>query len=482
MKNIWTNLIKPNHRLSRFIASFLVLILCLSVFSCRRDPSVDAALLGRAEEAAKTPVLPPEAEEYTGDWEPETVYSPGDLSDVEGIRYIHAPLANSVGDGIWCCRVCTFQQYRREDSEGTSWGTAWLHKVVNLETGEDRAICPDPLCKHIQEECPYVDLNSLAYTDGALYVLRDNFTHTGEGESIKLYWIQTIERLDPSTGEFTELVRIGDKTTLDEANHILTNVSIENGTLRYQLCTQTTDRENKTTQTTGVFVLADAESGRTRREIPIPQDLVDANVSILAENADGGGFLCSDAVNGLYRTDGVFGNRQSIGENVDCERIGLNAIDTVTGEIFLDLYNPHTAEQKAAYRQQTKRLGQLVGDEVEEIPLPRNDLIEVYVTRNWIYYTAADFVSVGPGRHGEAGFEDGGVIYRVPRDDPSAEPQTVFTDGVNFNMKEWFVLGDCLYLGSWERFEEGGAISFGQHVKQCRLNLKDHTVRYIRYE
>ena len=45
-----------------------------------------------------------------------------------------------------------------------------------------------------------------------------------------------------------------------------------------------------------------------------------------------------------------------------------------------------------------------------------------------------------------------------------------------------FVLGDYLYLGSWERFEEGGVISFGRTVKQCRLNLKDHTVRYIRYE
>ena len=464
----------------RSLLLILVVLLCLSAPSCRRDPSVDAALLDKAEQAANKPALPHDAEEYTGDWAPETVYSPGDLSDIEGIRYIHAPLANSAGDGMWYCRVCTFQQYRREDSEGTSWGTAWLHKVVNLETGEDRAICPDPLCKHIREECPYVDLNSLAYADGALYVLRDEFTHTGEGESIKLYWISTIERLDPSTGAFAELVRIGDKATLDEENHILTNVSVENGKLRYKLLTQTTDRENKTTGTTGVFVLADAETGRTIKEIPIPQDLIDAEVSILRENADG--FLCSDTVNGLYRTDGAFQNREKIGSDVDCERIGLNAVDTVTGEIFLDLYTPLTAEQRAAYRQGTRRLGRLVGDEVEEIPLPRNDLIEVYVTRNWIYYTAADLVSVGPGRHGEAGFEDGGVIYRVPRDDPSAEPQTVFTDGVNFNMREWFVLGDCLYLGSWERFEEDGAISFGRTVKGVRLNLKDHTVRYIRYE
>ncbi len=461
-------------------ALILVLLLVLSsaLSSCSRDPSVDAALLDKAEQAAKVPTLPPEAAEYTGDWEPETVYSPGDFRDIEGMRYLHAPLANAAEDGLWFFKVCTIQQYQKDGGIGT--GTAWLQKVVDLETGEDRPICPDPLCKHIQDSCPYVDLNPLAYADGALYILRDTFTHTGEGDAIKLFMIQTIERIDPATGAFTELVRMGDKAALDEENLILTNVSVENGTLRYLLQTQTTDRENKTSKTSGVCVLADAETGRKTKEIPIPQDLVDANISILAVNADG--FLCSDTVNGLYRTDGRFQNRKTINKGDDCERIGLNAVDTVTGEIFLDLYNPMTAERKAAYRQGTKRLGRLVGNEVEEIPLPRNDLIEVYVTRNWIYYTAADFVSVGPGRHGEAGFEDGGVIYRVPRSDPSAEPQIVFSDGVNFDMKEWFVLGDCLYLGSWQRFNEGGTISFGRFVKGVRLNLKDHTVRYFRYD
>ena len=73
----------------RSLLLILAFLLVLSAPSCRRDPSVDAALLDKAEQAANKPALPPEAEEYTGDWAPEIVYSPGDLSDVEGIRYIH---------------------------------------------------------------------------------------------------------------------------------------------------------------------------------------------------------------------------------------------------------------------------------------------------------------------------------------------------------------------------------------------------------
>ena len=64
----------------------LAAALCLLVPSCRRDPSVDAALLDEADQAGNEPALPHDAEEYTGDWAPETVYSPGDLSDVEGMR------------------------------------------------------------------------------------------------------------------------------------------------------------------------------------------------------------------------------------------------------------------------------------------------------------------------------------------------------------------------------------------------------------
>ncbi|MBR4204963.1 MAG: hypothetical protein IKQ92_05745, partial [Clostridia bacterium] len=95
--------------MKRTLAALLLLPL---LFSACRDPSVDAALLDKAE--AKAPALPPEAEEYTGDWEPETVYSPGDFRDIEGMRYVHAPLANAAEDGLWFFKVCTVQQYEKD--------------------------------------------------------------------------------------------------------------------------------------------------------------------------------------------------------------------------------------------------------------------------------------------------------------------------------------------------------------------------------
>ena len=462
----------------------LVILLSAAVCSCRRDPSVDAALLDKAEQAANKPALPPEAEEYMGDWAPETVYSPGDLSEIAGMRYnrVNDRAADSAADGVRFVRVQTFQTWPNPEGGGNR-GTTYMMRAVDLLTGEDRPLCPDPLCRHVPYECPYVELSPVGSHGGALYVIRfDNRTESA-GDSMKFYMIQTIERVDPGTGEFTEIARVGDRYPMEEKAEMFMQSFFDGDRMLFGVMTEETDRENKTAKRSSLYRLVDPGTGELIREYAVPEEWENALFSVSWMDEDG--FYCSDQANGFYRLDWDFENMEKIDGGTDCERIEMNAVDTQTGEVFVEMYNPRTGVQLETYRQQTKRLGKIVGDTIEEIPLPRNDLIEVQVTRNWIYYTAADFIPVGLSYtgHGEIGFEDGGVLYRVPRGQPDAEPETVFSEGVQFRMKNiWFVIGDCLYFESYSLEDEGGSKEFGRFVKTVRLNLKDHTVRYIRYE
>ncbi|MBR4204476.1 MAG: hypothetical protein IKQ92_03270 [Clostridia bacterium] len=466
-----------------FLLTLLILITA-ALSSCSRDSSVDSALLDKAEDAAKVPALPPKAEEYMGDWLPETVYSSGALSEIEGMRYNRANdrAADSAADGVRYARVQTFQTFPNPEG-GTNKGTVDMMRLVDLATGEDRPLCPDPLCRHVPYQCPYVELSPVGSHGGALYVIRFDHRTESAGDSTKLYMIQTVERVDPATGEFTEIVRVGERYPTEEKLEMLTQSFFDGNRMLCGVMTEETDRENKTAKRSSVYRLVDLDTGELIREYAVPEEWENALFSVSWMDEDG--FYCSDQANGFYRLDMNFENMEKIGEGTDCERIAVNAVDTQTGEVFVDLYNPRTGIQLETYRLQTKRLGKIVGGEIEEIPLPRNDLIEVQVTRNWIYYTAADFIPVGLSHsgHGEIGFEDGGVIYRVPREHPDAEPEIVFSEGADFCMKDvWFVIGDCLYFESCSLEDEGGSKEFGLYVKTVRLNLKDHTVRYFRYD
>ena len=451
--------------------SFLLTALLLfpTLSSCGRDKGIDITLLEKAEKIGAE-AKAPEEEEYTGDWLPETVYSPGDLGDAAGIRYFRIPMADAVSDGMFFTRVCEFQTYPHP-AGGSGMGITWLPKIVDLETGEDRALCPDPLCEHLEYSCPYVGLNDAGYAGGAPYVLRAEFGIGKNGEPTQT---ETVERVDPASGEFTVVAR--EECDMSAAQTFIMSMAFDGDRLAYVRAVLTTDREARTERRDDTLVFVDLKSGRKTSEVPVPEEWTDFGLDLL----DGETLWCYDSVHGHFVTDRTLESMTPAG---DGSRFSFNCLDTVTGELFVNVYNDPDAQSG----DRTVTLGRLNGEKIEKIPLPRSDLLAVEVTRNWIYYTAYDFVGVGPGRpgYGDAGFDDGGVIYRVPRNDPGAEPEIVFSDGVNFCMKDssipWFVLGDCLYFTSWERYEEDGGISFGRNVKAVRVNFAEHTCRYFRY-
>ena len=445
----------------------LVILLSSALCSCGRDSSVDSALLDKAEEVgagAKTP----EENEYMGDWLPETVYSPGDLSDTAGIRYFLIPMADAAKDGVFFVSTSVFES----DGSGGK-GINGLLRVVDLETGEDRALCPDPLCEHVRSACPYVDLQSAGTADGAPYVFR---FETGIGNNGQPNAVENIERLDPASGEFTVVAREEYDLSSSDQVHIMSH-AFDGDCLAYVRAVIMIDRDTRTERRISTLVFVDLKTGRTTAEVPVPEEWMDFCV----EWMDGDVLRCSDTVHGHYTTDKTLSGMTAVG---DGSRFIYNCFDTETGEVFVNVYrnpDPQSLDR-------TVNLARLSPDgTLEKIALPRDDLLAVEVTRSWIYYTAYDFVPAGMDHTGtrEIGFDDGGVIYRVPRSDPSAEPEIVFSDGVSFCMRDtlnpWFVLGDCLYFSSPEKFADGAGISFGRNVKGVRVNFVEYTCRYIRY-
>lgn len=455
---------------------FCIIIASLLLTSCTRDKAIDSSLLEKADEMSKVPTAV-EADEYMGDFLPETEYRPGDITSTAGIWYSDHPMAESIGDGMFISQLCTFQSHIYDDH--TSSGTAYMTDVINLETGNDRFLCTDPLCDHNKDFCPYVNLNPVGYYNGALYLLGFDYYDETIGSDAGNYQTQTVRKVDPVTGEFTDIAGI--KQRLDsDTSVMMINLHICGNQLVYTVQTDTEDMENRTESRTQTLHIVDLDTGKAREPIAIPQELTDANFGVCYMDEDY--LFCSDSVNGFYRTDHSLGNMQKIG-NLD-RRTSIHTIDTNTGEIFVPVSLDSGTAGHTCSEHTCKKIGRLTGNEIEILDMPHDNIIDFQVTRDWIYYTVYDPVPVGSNRRGdgEVYFYDGGKIYRTPRSTHDSA-ELIFSDGVNFNMiNEWFVLGDCLYFSSWQRNEDGVGISFGRYVKTVRINLADHTARYFRFE
>ncbi len=453
--------------MKRLAAGILLSILLFA--SCARDQSVDDRLLENADVVSAVPSVE-EAEEYIGSYTPEENYVPGDITDTAGIRYTANIMAPAVEEGMFISRLCTWQSYK--DEEGSRSGTAWITNIVNLETGNARYTCADPLCEHLKDHCPHVSINHVGYYNGMIYVLTNRYETEMKGNDLTHYVTDNIEALDPTTGEFSVLWSETYSLDSDIRTRIMRH-EISSGKLICVVGTFYQDMESKTENRTEILHIFDLDTGTKLDSITIPQELTDANFGIV--HMEGDTLWCRDDINGFYRTDLSFGSIETVGS--EYAWVTLNSVDTQTGEIFLEV-------REDGMENGSIRIGRLNGNEIELLDMPHDNILEYQITRDWIYYTVYDPVPVGINHNGtgQVFFENGGKIYRTSRSD-SSESELIFDDGVNFNLKEqWFVLGDCLYFSSWQRNSDGAGISFGRIVKTVRVNFVNHTVRYFRYE
>lgn len=438
--------------------AFVCLMLIFS--SCTRDKGIDLELLEKADQMAEIPTVN-ENGEYMGDYAPETEYSAGDLSSVSGIHYTAGQnYYAAIADGEYFFDVHT-SKTKIHDDGSESTGTVTITKSMNLETGESFYLCPDPLCTHPGLACKYTNLECAGYYNGELYFLRYKFKDGVITE--------TIEKVNPAAGEFSVIV--------EQISHYDDNPStslfqpftrIVGKYLFYSLSTSYEDPESRT-------LTQKYENYRINLDT-METTVVPENAPAIYYISDTAAYGYSEDYASVVRTDTDYGNPVTIAPPEGYPNFGDMQADENTGEIFVLMTEP---ERKYGV------LCKIVDDCMEPVSLPHETITEFQLTRDTIYYSAYDPAVIGAAfRGGEMlTLDNGGKIYAADRTNPG-NSELIFSDGVNFNMMGWFVLGDNLYLDSVMRVEEGGRVYFapGRSLKHVRINLVNHTARYFRFD
>ena len=439
---------------------FICICALFLLSSCTRDKGIDIGLLEKADQMAELPNVN-ENGEYMGEYTPETDYSSGDLSSVSGICYAYGePYYAALADGKYFFDIHT-SKTKKHDDGSESTGTVTITKSMNLETGESFFLCPDPLCTHPGLECKYTNLHALGYHKGELYYSRSTFK---DGTST-----ETIEKIDPAAGEFSVI--------LEHSFHFEDNprtslfqplTRIVGNDLFYSLSTRYEDPESRTlTQNYENFRI----NLETMETTALPED-----VPAIYYVSDTYAYGYSEEYAVIVRMDDDYSNQTAIKPPEGYPNFGDMQVDENTGEIFVLMTEP---ERKYGV------LCKIVDDCMETVSLPHETITEFQLTRDTIYYSAYDPAVIGVAFRGSdmLTLDNGGKIYAADRMNPE-NSELIFSDGADFNMMDWFVLGDNLYLDSVMRVEEGGRVYFApaRSLKHVRINLVNHTARYFRFE
>lgn len=117
--------------------------------------------------------------------------------------------------------------------------------------------------------------------------------------------------------------------------------------------------------------------------------------------------------------------------------------------------------------------------EWERVKMPSEKVMDFTLEGEYIYYTQYDPVSFGAGRVGNCVDETGNKIYRVPRDNTTAEPETVFDGHDKFFVADYFVMGDYIYL-EYMQLVRGADLSYFQNTGMtARVNFKENTIKWL---
>ena len=164
------------------IAAIWVLSLMLLIPSCaqpRGDPSL--------------PASKPLREGWT--------YTPSEDRVFEGMSRNFSARLQAVGAYLWF--------------DGGSGGYT-VPMRLNLETGTETAVCPDPLCAHDTPDCPlYGTRDFLALDDGSILALRQfGVSEMTMGGLTVTDRVHEITRFDPETGTSAVVEEFGDWLSL----------------------------------------------------------------------------------------------------------------------------------------------------------------------------------------------------------------------------------------------------------------------------
>lgn len=440
----------------------IFLLIIMFIFPSCRDLSVDEQILNDANDEERLFTINRSSSliEYYGDYAKENTYTPTSTEDIEGIYSSNYQRINN--------ERYYFTVKKRYETE-TQQTAREIYAYINTKNGEKNYICADPLCTHTElEECKYLNLIGNIYfgEENVFYMAFMDGFYTGKPD---VRW--SIYEINLNNDSMDIIYQCAKDRSQSRINilflydnkiyfHEIDNIESTDGSKEYDSAYTLKVLDLSTNKT---MILDTVSSTYIKGLIPL---YMSTDVCLFA--ADGK----------IFKSNYYFNNEQAIYEFNSNEALKAYYYDEKTGELYFNTWNM-IDNCGSIYKYD--------GNIVNLVEMPHDNIYCFQLTNSKIYYSAYDPYYYGPGMRGGDVYDyTHGKIYATDRHDTS-ESILIFDDGIDFSMNSsysYLILGDYLYFDYMELRQENGYVWYSKalELKKVRINLKEHTVKYLSFD
>jgi len=440
----------------------IFLLVTILIFSSCRDLSVDEKILNNANNEAHLFTINRSSSlvEYYGDYAKEDTYSPTSTEDIKGI---YSPLYRKINNERYY-----FTVKKRYETE-TQQTAREIYAYINTANGEKHYICSDPLCTHTElEECKYLNLIGNIYfgENNVFYMAFMDGFYTGKSD---VRW--SIYEINLNDDSINIIYQCNKDRSQSQINilflydnniyfHEIDNIESADGSKEYD--------------SAYTLKVLDLTTKKTRTLDTVSSAYIKGLTPLYMSQS-----VCLFAADGkIFQSDYYFNNEQVIYTFSPNEALQSYYYDEKNSELYFNTWN--TLDNHGS-------IYKFDGTSVSLVEMPHDNIYCFQLTNSKIYYYAYDPYYYGPGmRGGEVYDYTNGKIYSTDRHDPS-ESVLIFDDGIDFSMNSsyaYLILGDYLYFDYMELRQENGYVCYSMalELKKVRINLKEHTVKYLSFD
>jgi hypothetical protein len=340
---------------------------------------------------------------------------------------------------------------------------------VDLLTGEQYYICPDPICEHSTlEECKYIELaNNCFFTDdNVFYTFRQDVLKNQSFGSLSF----SLYKTDLNRGIVENIYKCKDTAS----KNFLFPKALHGGDLYFQEYTRTEkDKSNKTQKESVALSVYHTDGGKVEIIKDFPEEYAAKYTNLFYADGEN---LYFNSFNDIFTTDLSLENEQIIYKLKTNEKFGSYYYDKETRELFFNIYN---SQEGYGY------IYVYASGELNKLDMPSENIYCFQLTRSKIYYSEYEPLLFGVSSMGEVSDYSGGKVYMTDRSSRK-ESELIYDGGKDFiitnDAVRYLIIGDYLYVDYLEIKDSNGLIESSYSGCKVRINFKENTIKYLRFD